>query len=202
MNEQQLRDEIVLYGRSIVARGLTHGRTGNLSIRSGDRVLLTPTGHNVGRLDADRLSVVDLDGQHLSGPAPTKECGLHLAFYRRRPDAGAVVHLHSPHATAVSCLRDIDPTDVLPPLTAYYPMRLGRVPLVDYHPPGSPELTAAVEAMTGDGHALLLANHGPIVSGPDLESAADAIEELEHTAQIFLMMGDRPSRPIVRPSDG
>ena len=194
MNEQELCDEIVLYGRSIVARGLTHGRTGNISARSGDRVILTPTGHNVGRLDADRLSVVDLGGQRISGPEPTKESGLHLAFYRCRPEAGAVVHLHSPFATAVSCLQDVDPADVLPPLTAYYPMRLGRVPLVDYHPPGSPGLVAAVEEMASHDHALLLANHGPIVSGLDLESAADAIEELEHTAQIFLMIGHRPVR--------
>jgi ribulose-5-phosphate 4-epimerase/fuculose-1-phosphate aldolase len=188
------RERIVEIGVSLFERGLTHGRTGNLSVRTGDQVILTPTGASLGRLTASALSVVDMDGRHLDGAPPTKELGLHLGFYRARPADRAVVHLHSTWATAVACLRDVDPEDVLPPLTAYYVMRVGRLPLVSYYPPGHAELAQAVADRARQDHALLLANHGPIVSGADLDAAADCVEELEQTARIFLALGDRPIR--------
>ena len=185
-------DRIVALGASLFARRLTFGRTGNISARVGEQILLTPTGASLGALD--ELSVIDTDGRHLDGPAPSKEAFLHAAVHRARPDAGAVVHLHSTHSVAVSCLADVDPTDVLPPLTAYYVMRVGR--LLPYHAPGDPALEPLAEATARDHHAFLLANHGPVVAGADLAAAADAVEELEETARLHLLLQGHRTRPL------
>jgi ribulose-5-phosphate 4-epimerase/fuculose-1-phosphate aldolase len=193
---EQIRAEIVTLGASLFARRLTFGRTGNLSARVGEHLLVTPTGASLGALDADQLSVVSLNGAHIDGPRPSKEAFLHAAVLRARPDANAVVHLHSTHAVAVSCLADIDATDVLPPLTAYYVMRVGRLPLVPYHAPGDRRLEPLAEEMARSHHALLLANHGPVVAGIDLASAADAVEELEETARLFLLLQGQRTRPL------
>ncbi|MFB9662788.1 3-oxo-tetronate 4-phosphate decarboxylase [Glycomyces mayteni] len=201
-----MREALVATGRSLFERGLTHGRTGNLSVREGDSIWVTPTGASLGTLDPDGLARLDTsgryhDGRHSSGgpisPAvPTKELFLHAALYRARPDARAVVHLHSPYATAVSCMDGLDPADALPPLTAYYAMRVGRLPLLPYHAPGDTALGPVAEAAAADHHALLLANHGPVAAGRDLASAADAIEEIEATARIFLLLQGVPNRPL------
>jgi ribulose-5-phosphate 4-epimerase/fuculose-1-phosphate aldolase len=190
------RQELVTLGASLFTRGLTAGRTGNLSVREGDRIVVTPTGANLGALDPAQLSVIDADGVHVDGPPPSKEAFLHAAVLRARPQANAVVHLHATHAVAVSCLVDIDPSDVLPPLTAYFVLRVGRVPLLPYHAPGDVRLGPAAEAHAQQHHALLLANHGPIVAGVDLASAADAIEELEETARLFLLLRGHRTRPL------
>jgi ribulose-5-phosphate 4-epimerase/fuculose-1-phosphate aldolase len=165
-------------------------------VRTGDRFLITPTGSSLGALHPGRLAVLGLDGAHMAGPRPSKEWFLHAAMYRARPAAAAVVHLHSTYAVAVSCLVDIDPRNVLPSLTAYYAMRIGRLPLLPYHAPGDPALAPLAERAAAEHHALLLANHGPIVAGTDLASTADAIEELEETARLFLLLSDRPTRPL------
>jgi len=188
MSEAKLREEIALLGRSIYERGLTHGSTGNISAKLDDGWLLTPTGSNLGRLDPARLSKLDWNGKLVSGDAPSKENFLHLAMYQERKAAGAVVHLHSTHSVAVSVLADVDAADVLPPLTAYYVMRIGRLPLVPYYAPGDLELADAVRGFAGKHHAVLLANHGPVVAGSTLAAAADAVEELEATAKLFLML--------------
>ncbi|KAA5838004.1 3-oxo-tetronate 4-phosphate decarboxylase [Saccharopolyspora hirsuta] len=189
-----LADQVVELGASLFARRITSGRTGNISVRDGDRVLLTPTGVSLGALD--ELSVLSADGEHLSGPAPTKEAFLHLAMYRARPGASAVVHTHSTHSVAVSCMAGLDPGDVLPPLTAYYAMRVGALPLVPYHAPGDASLGALAEEMAREHHALLLANHGPIAAGGDLAAAADAVEEIEETARIFLLLRNTATTPL------
>ena len=196
----QTRQQIVDLGASLFARRLTFGRTGNLSVRvgrseSGD-VLLTPTGASLGALDPDELSVIDTSGRHVGGPRPSKEAFLHAAVYRARPDAGAVVHLHSTYSVAVSCLADVDPADVLPPLTAYYVMRVGRLPLLPYHAPGDSALEPLAEATARTDHACLLANHGPVVAGTDLAAAADAVEELEETARLHLLLQGHRTRPL------
>lgn len=190
------RNELVELGASLFGRRLTFGRTGNLSVRSGDGILMTPTGSSLGSLDPGELAQLHPDGSHVSGPPPSKEAFLHLAMYRARPAAGAVAHLHSTHAVAVSCLAGVDPDDVLPPLTAYYVMRVGRLPLLPYHAPGDPALGPVAEAAAARHHALLLANHGPIVAAADLATAADAIEELEETARLFLLLHDHPTCPL------
>ncbi len=194
MNETDLRDRIVRVGRSIFDRGLTFGSSGNISARLDDGWLMTPTNVAFGDLDPARLSRLDNDGRHQTGDPPTKESFLHLAMYRERPSARAVVHLHSTHSVAVSCLADVDPADVLPPITAYYVMRVGTLPLVPYHPPGDPTLAEAVRAQAGRHAAILLANHGPIVAGASLDAAVHAVEELEETARLFLLLRDRKTR--------
>ncbi|WP_322095963.1 3-oxo-tetronate 4-phosphate decarboxylase [Pelagibius litoralis] len=149
---------------------------------------MTPTNASLGTLDPARLSRLDAEGAWLSGDKPTKETFLHIAMYRERQDARAVVHLHSTHSVAVSCLDGIDAADVLPPMTAYYVMRVGRLPLVPYFPPGDEALAKAVGKLAGKHHAVLLANHGPVVAGNSLETALYATEELEETAKLFLML--------------
>jgi ribulose-5-phosphate 4-epimerase/fuculose-1-phosphate aldolase len=195
MTEDALRDRIAEVARSLHDRGLTHGSTGNISARLPDgRWLVTPTGSSFGSLDASRISLLDEAGTLLAGDAPSKETFLHRAMYRERPRAAAVVHLHSTHSVAVSVLADIDPADVLPPLTAYYVMRIGTLPLVPYHPPGDPALADAVAGFATRHHAVLLANHGPVVAGSSLEAATDAVEELEATARLFLVLDGRACR--------
>ncbi|GBD44069.1 L-fuculose phosphate aldolase [bacterium HR40] len=194
MNETRLRERICELGRSLFLRGLTFGSSGNISVRLEDGFLATPTNVSLGDLDPARLSRLDAEGRHLAGDPPTKETFLHLGMYRKRSEARAVVHLHSTWSVAVSCLADIDPEDVLPPLTAYYVMRVGRLPLVPYYPPGDPALGLAVEGLADRHRAVLLANHGPVVAGRDLESAVYAIEELEATAKLYLILRDRPVR--------
>jgi ribulose-5-phosphate 4-epimerase/fuculose-1-phosphate aldolase len=175
-------------GHSLFARGLTHGRTGNLSVRLEDRVLVTPSGVSLGDLTPDLLAEVALDGTHLTGPTPSKETFLHLALYRARPDAAAVAHTHSTHTAAVSCLADIDDNDALPRLTAYYTMRVGRLPRLPFHAPGNPALGPVAEHAARRHHALLLANHGAIAAGDNLASAVDVIEEIEETARLFFLL--------------
>jgi len=197
MSEARLREDLCDYGRSIFERGLTHGSTGNLSVRLPDGgFLMTPTGSSLGRLDPARLSRLDADGKSLAGDPPTKEAFLHIAMYRERAGANAVVHLHSTHSVAVSVLADVDPEDVLPPLTAYYVMRIGRLPLVPFFRPGDAKLAEAVRGFAGRHHALLLANHGPVVAGSSLAAAVDATEELEETAKLRLLLDGRRLRPL------
>ena len=188
MTETRAREAICRLGASIFARGLTFGSSGNLSQRIEDGWLVTPTNASLGELDPARLSKLDVEGRLVSGDPPTKEGFLHRVMYEGRPDAGAVVHLHSTHSVAVSCLADVDPADVLPPITAYYVMRIGRLPLVPYFPPGDAKLAEAVRPLVGKHHAVLLANHGPVVAGTSLSAAAGAIEELEETARLFLLL--------------
>jgi len=194
--EAKQREAIAELGRSIYERGLTHGSTGNISAKLDDGWLLTPTGSNLGRLDPARLSRLDWDGRLVAGDPPSKEAFLHLAMYRERAKNAAVVHLHSVHSVAVSVLADVDPENVLPPLTAYYVMRIGRLPLVPYYAPGDAALAEAVRGFAGRYHAVLLANHGPVVAGASLAAAADAVEELEATAKLYLMLHGRRTRGL------
>ncbi|HJU30536.1 MAG TPA: 3-oxo-tetronate 4-phosphate decarboxylase [Hyphomicrobiaceae bacterium] len=196
MQESALREEICVLGRSIFERGLTHGSTGNISARCGDGWLLTPTGSNLGRLDPARLSKLDWNGRLISGDPPSKENFLHLAMYQEREQSGAVIHLHATHSVAVSVIEGLDANDLLPPLTAYYVMRIGTLPLVPYYAPGDLGLAEAVRGYAGRHHAMLLANHGPVVAGSSLAAAADAVEELEATAKLFLLLQGRRVRPL------
>jgi len=188
LSESKLRDEICRLGESLFTRGLTFGSAGNISARLEDGWLMTPTNFSLGRLDPAELSKLDANGKLVSGKPPTKETFLHRAMYSERPQAGAVVHLHSTYSVAVSALADIDEANVLPPITAYYVMRVGRLPLVGYYPPGDLALADAVQRLAGKHHAVLLANHGPVVAGSTLDAAANAIEELEETAKLFLLL--------------
>lgn len=192
--ERDLREKISRTAKSLFDRGLTSGSSGNLSVRFGEGWLMTPTGSTFGDLAPERISVLDGNGDLVSGDPPTKESFLHTAIYRQRPQAGAVVHLHSLHSVAVSCLADIDPENVLPPITAYYVMKIGRLPLIPYYPPGDLDLAGAVEEKAAMHRAVMLANHGPVVSGKNLDDAVYAAEELEDTAKLYLLLHNRSVR--------
>lgn len=191
-----MREAIAKFGKSIFERGLTFGSTGNISARIDDGWLMTPTGSSLGDLDPAAITKLDDTGAHVSGDAPTKEAFLHLCMYEERPKAGAVVHLHSTHSVAVSCLAHVDKEDVLPPLTAYYVMRVGKLPLIPYFAPGDVDLAKAVKEMASKHHAVLLANHGPVVAGASLADAVYATEELEETAKLHLMLQNMATRPL------
>lgn len=187
--ESELREMICRFGRSLFERGLTAGSSGNISVRLSDGGwLTTPSNSSLGFLDPARLSKLDEAGRVVSGDAPTKELPLHAALYETRGDAGAIVHLHSTHSVAVSMLPGVDPANVLPPLTAYYVMRVGRTALVPYYRPGDPAVADAIRGLAGRYSAVLLANHGPVVAGRDLEAAVYATEELEETAKLRLLL--------------
>jgi len=192
--EARLREEIVLQGRSMFERRLTFGSSGNISVRLDDGWLMTPTNVALGRLDPAGIAKIGDDGRLISGDPPTKEKFLHIAMYQERAKTRAVVHLHSTYSVAVSCLADIDHEDVLPPITAYYVMRVGRLPLVPYHAPGDESLAEAVRGFATRHTAVLLANHGPVVAGSSLEAAVNATEELEETARLYLMLHGRKTR--------
>ncbi|MBD0415219.1 3-oxo-tetronate 4-phosphate decarboxylase [Oryzicola mucosus] len=194
MSEQRIRNDIVKWGRSLFERGLTAGSSGNISVRLDDGFLMTPTNSCLGFLDAERLSRLDATGNHVSGDAPTKELSLHFAFYDQRPQARAVVHLHSTYATALSCLADVDPADAIPPITPYVVMRVGRVPVISYTRPGSADIRPLIESIAVDHAAALMQNHGPIVTGTSLEAAVFAMEELEETAKLVLLTRWMPVR--------
>jgi ribulose-5-phosphate 4-epimerase/fuculose-1-phosphate aldolase len=175
--------------KSMFDRGLTGGASGNISARLSDGgLLVTPTGSSFGALDPAELSHFNTDMQLISGKPPTKEMPLHSAFYETRgAKTGAVVHLHSCHSVALSVLPEIDPDNVLPPITAYGVMRLGKVKLLPYFMPGDPAMGDAVRGLAGKRSAVLLAHHGPVVAGKDLKAAVYAMEELEETARLTLL---------------
>ncbi len=189
MTEGELRRALVDLGASLFARGFSVGSAGNISVRLTDGFLMTPTNSSLGRLDPLRLSKLDRNFEHLSGDPPSKEVFMHRAFLQARPQAGAVVHLHSTMATAVACLPDVDPAHPIPPLTPYFVMRVGRtLPVIPYYRPGDPAMEPAIAAAAQSARAVLLANHGPVVSGRTLIDAVHAAEEVEEAAKLFLLL--------------
>ena len=187
-NEHRLREDIVRHGRSLFDRGLAAGSSGNISARLDDGWMLTPTDSCLGQLDPARLSKLDWNGKLVSGDAPSKEAFLHRVIYGERASANAIVHLHATYSAAVSCMDGLDAQNCLPPLTAYFVMKVGRLPLIPYYRPGDAALADAIRELARTHSALLLANHGPIVSAATLEAAVYATEELEETAKLFLLL--------------
>jgi ribulose-5-phosphate 4-epimerase/fuculose-1-phosphate aldolase len=189
MEEAAARALLAELAASLFARGFSVGSAGNISMRLDDGFLITPTNSSLGRLEPARISRLDGDFRHVGGDRPSKEVFMHRAFYRARREAGAVVHLHSTHATAVACLPDVDAGNPIPPLTPYFVMRVGRrMPVVPYYRPGDPSMEPAIHAAAQDARAVLLANHGPVVSGASLTDAVYAAEELEEAAKLFLLL--------------
>ncbi|WP_171230325.1 3-oxo-tetronate 4-phosphate decarboxylase [Ruegeria sp. HKCCA4008] len=194
--ELVLRQQMSELCASLFERGFSVGTAGNVSARLHDGILMTPTNSTLGDINPERIAKIDLNGNHVSGDKPTKEVFLHQAFYETRPEAGAVVHLHSTWATALSCLEDINPDDCIPPLTPYVVMRVGTVKLVPYVKPGDPKSGDLIRELSGKYSAVLLANHGPVVSGKDLFSAVCAAEELEETAKLLVTLRGMPTRTL------
>ena len=197
MNEDETRQQLVKLGASLFARGFSVGSAGNISVRLADGYLITPTNSSLGWLDAARLSRLDGEFRHIGGDQPSKEVFMHRAFYRARADAGAVVHLHSTMATAVACLADVDAANPIPPLTPYFVMRVGRfMPIVTYYRPGDPAMEPAIHDAARGARAVLLANHGPVVSGKTLTDAVYAAEELEEAAKLYLLLRGTTARTL------
>lgn len=194
--ESTLREDMARLAKSLFDRGFTVGSSGNISAAVDDGLLMTPTNSCLGFLDPARISKLDRSGRHVSGDKPSKEVFLHQAFYDTRPGTGAVVHLHSTYATAVSCLADIDPEDCIPPLTPYVVMRVGKVKLLPYIKPGDPGMGTMIRDLKGSHACVLLANHGPVVAAKNLESAVYASEELEETAKLVMIMRGQRARML------
>jgi 3-dehydro-4-phosphotetronate decarboxylase len=194
--ESKVRERIAAVGRSLYNRGLSPGSSGNISVRLSDGWLLTPTNSCLGELDPSSLSMLDWQGNLISGAKPSKEYFLHLAMYKNRPQCGAVVHLHSSFAAAVSCLEGLDAASCIPPITAYFIMRVGKLPLIPYFRPGDKSLAGEIAKYAVKHAAVLLANHGPVVSAPDLDSAMYAAEELEETSKLMLLLHGQKVRTL------
>ncbi|MFD7508561.1 class II aldolase/adducin family protein [Streptomyces sp. NPDC059853] len=190
------RHELVAAGRELTAAGLSPGASGNLSVRIGNRIHITPTGTRLDTLDADGLAVLDADAPVdapleralLAGPRPSKEFPLHLALYHRDPGTTAVVHLHSAHAAAYACLPPWSERSAVPPLTPYFVMRVGQTPLVPYAEPGDVAQAVLLRELDFPFRAALLQNHGPVTAGASMAAAADAAIELEETARLLLLL--------------
>jgi len=192
MTERQLRKELIRVARSLHRRGYSHGTSGNLSVRlEGNEILITPTGSSFETLQLEELTRMTLEGEVLGGPKPSKEYPLHVAVYRACPEAGAVIHLHSTYAVALSCLNDVNPEDALPPLTPYYVMQIGRLPLIGYRRPGDPALGEEIQSRASGCKAVLLANHGMVVWGSSLREAMARAEEVEQHARLYFLLQDR-----------
>jgi len=188
MSERELREQIADHGKSLIDRGYSAGTAGNISVRLPDGMLITPTNSSLRQIDPDRISKVTWKGALLAGDKPSKEAFLHLAMYRARKSGEAVVHLHSTYSVALSCLNEVDPENLVPPITPYFVMRVGRVCRIPYFPPGDERLGDAVGRVAPHYRAMLLANHGPIFSGSNLDSAVAGIEELEETAKLYFLL--------------
>lgn len=195
-SETKLREEIARLSKSLFDRGFSVGSAGNISAAVDDGILMTPTNSCLGFLDPVKISKLDRNGNHVSGDKPSKEVFLHRAFYETRSQTGAVVHLHSTFATALSCLTDVDPQDCIPPLTPYVVMRVGEVKLLPYVKPGDERMGDMIRALGGRYAAVLLANHGPVITGKDITSAVYAAEELEETAKLLVLLRDAPKRML------
>jgi ribulose-5-phosphate 4-epimerase/fuculose-1-phosphate aldolase len=197
MDEAELREAIAAHGRLLFGRGYSVGSAGNISARVADGVLMTPTNSCLGRLDPARISKLDREWRHVSGDKPSKEVFMHRAFLEARPEAQAVVHLHSTHATAIACLAAPGETQPIPPLTPYFVMRVGRsLPVIPYYRPGDPAMEPAIAAAARGARAALLANHGPVVCGKSLDDAVYAAEELEEAAKLALMLRGQGARTL------
>jgi len=195
MNEQALREQMVTFARSMFERGYATGGAGNLSLKlPNGHFLATPTGSSFGRLVAEELAVVDIDGNHISGKKPSKEVEFHLVIYRQKPDCNAIVHLHSTYLTALSCIDDIDTNNAIRPFTPYVVMRIGELPVIPYFRPGSPRIAEEIGKIASNYKAFLLANHGPIITGSNFMDAVDNAEELEETAKLMFLLKDQTIR--------
>ena len=192
--EARVRDEVCLMARSLFERGLSPGSSGNISARVPGGFLCTPTNSSFGFLDPARLSKLDENGRHVAGDRPTKEVSMHLGTYRGRPDARAITHLHSTWCVCLSCLEEGDPDDLIPPLTPYVRMRVGRVAKLPYVAPGDPAIEPLITAKMGSHKAVIIANHGLTVAGADVRDSVFNAEEIEEAAKVSLILQGKATR--------
>ncbi len=192
----QHRREICRIGKSLFDRGYAHSTAGNISVHTDEGFLITPTDACLGFMEPDQIAFVNLQGEQTSGAPASKTLSLHQAIYRSDPEARCVIHTHSTHLVALSLLGAWKSEDIIPPITPYYVMKVGHVPLVPYHRPGDPEVAKRVAAMITAGvaadkplRAVMIERLGPNVWHRSLSAAMAALEELEETARLWLLSG-------------
>ncbi|GBR10432.1 3-oxo-tetronate 4-phosphate decarboxylase [Acetobacter oeni] len=193
MTEQSLREEICRIGRDLFLRGYTAGTAGNISIRLDDGWLITPTDACLGRLDPECLAKVSRNGEWISGDKPSKTLELHRLIFDARPDSRVIIHTHSTHLVALTLAGVWKPDCILPPVTPYQVMKVGRIPLIPYDRPGSPQVAAKVAKLAGSVRGVMLERLGPVIWGETPERASACLEELEETARLWLMTTPRPA---------
>ncbi|MCZ8391568.1 aldolase [Achromobacter xylosoxidans] len=191
--ETRIREEICAVGASLYQRGYTVGAAGNISARLDDGWLITPTDACLGRLDPAELAKVDLAGNPVSGGKPSKTLALHQGIYQADPAARGVVHTHSTHLVALTLAGVWRQDEVLPPITPYQVMKVGRIPLIPYRRPGDPVAAARVAALAAQVRGVLFERLGPVVWERSVSHASHALEELEETARLWLMSEPRPA---------
>ncbi|OWG19407.1 class II aldolase [Delftia sp. K82] len=191
-DESRIREQICATGASLYQRGYTVGAAGNISARLHDGWLITPTDACLGRLDPAELSKVDAGGQWVSGAQPSKTLVLHRGIYGNDGEARAVIHTHSTHLVALTLSGVWREDEVLPPITPYQVMKVGRIPLIRYRRPGDPQAAAEVAAQAGQVRGALFERLGPVVWERSVEQASHVLEELEETARLWLMTHPRP----------
>ncbi len=190
--ESRIREQICATGASLYQRGYTVGAAGNISARLHDGWLITPTDACLGRLDPGELSKVDAGGQWVSGAKPSKTLVLHRGIYANDGEARAVIHTHSTHLVALTLSGVWREDEVLPPITPYQVMKVGRIPLIRYRRPGDPQAAAEVAAQAAQVRGALFERLGPVVWERSVEQASHVLEELEETARLWLMTHPRP----------
>lgn len=191
-DEARVREEICTTGASLYQRGYTVGSAGNISARLDDGWLITPTDACLGRLDPAAIAKVDLAGNAVSGGSPSKTLALHRGIYARNAQIRGIVHTHSTHLVALTLAGVWSEADVLPPITPYYVMKVGHIPLIRYRRPGDPQVAAQIAALADSVRGVLLERLGPVVWERSVAQASYALEELEETARLWLMTNPRP----------
>jgi ribulose-5-phosphate 4-epimerase/fuculose-1-phosphate aldolase len=191
--ESKVREEICATGASLYQRGYTVGTAGNISARLDDGWLITPTDACLGRLDPAEIAKVDLAGNAVSGGRPSKTLALHRGIYASNAETRGVIHTHSTHLVALTLAGVWSEADVLPPITPYYVMKVGHIPLIRYRRPGDPQVAEQIAALAGTVRGVLLERLGPVVWERSVAQASYALEEFEETARLWLMTNPRPS---------
>ena len=202
-DEQTLREDICATGRSLFDRGYVHASAGNISVRLDDGFLITPTDACLGLLQPDHLARVNAQGVQTSGERASKTLALHRRIYDADAQARCVIHTHSTHLVALTLQGVWSVDDILPPITPYFVMKVGHVPLIPYHRPGDPAAAELVHARIATSHqqgkplrAVMIDRLGPNVWHQSLAQASAVLEELEETARLWLLCQPRPA-PLV-----
>jgi len=191
--EQQLREEICQIGAHLFHRGYTTGTAGNISARLADGWLITPTDACLGTLRPERIAKVSQQDEWLSGDKPSKTLLLHRQIYQRNTQAQAVVHTHSSHLVQLTLEGVWQPDAILPPITPYQVMKVGRIPLIPYHRPGHPEVAQQVADLATQVRGVMLERLGPVIWGSSVSAASYALEELEETARLWVNCTAKPA---------
>jgi ribulose-5-phosphate 4-epimerase/fuculose-1-phosphate aldolase len=199
MSDEALRNEICRVGASLYARGYVHASAGNISVRTDAGYLITPTDACLGTLEAARLAEVSAHGEQTGGDRASKTLALHRAIYAADADARCIIHTHATHLVALTLAGAWSENDIVPPITPYYVMKVGHVPLIPYHRPGDPAVAALVTQRIVAARerktpirAVMLERLGPVVWHRTPAEASAVLEELEETARLWLMTKPAP----------